>query len=54
MVGRGSKNIFTNKIRTQYRAEVLDLTIYAGVIEAVGTDVRDGRIGERIWIYNGQ
>jgi len=54
MVGRGSKNIFMNKIRTQYRAEVLDLTIYAGVREVVGTDVLDGRIGERVWIYDGQ
>lgn len=26
----------------------------AGVIEAVGTGVNDDRIGERVWIYNGQ
>jgi NADPH2:quinone reductase len=26
----------------------------AGIIEVVGTDVHDGRIGERVWIFNGQ
>ena len=26
----------------------------SGVIEAVGEDVSDGRIGERVWVWNGQ